>query len=126
MPGRLASPFFCQDPPRRHELFAFGFGFIDFLVRWERVQELHFFDLCKSHLLWVLWPPRQLVKEFYNASFFPRLQVVPRHSWLERTDAQQSVILQLLLQAFQHCRDQLCAAVTGTKLTRTFSSVRNF
>ena len=48
------------------------------------------------------------------------------HSRLERIDAQHFVFLQLLLQAFPHCRDQLSPAVTSTMLTPTFSSVCNF
>ena len=46
------------------QLCAFEFGFTDFLVHWERVQELNLFDLGKSHLLWVQQCSCQLVDEF--------------------------------------------------------------
>ena len=89
------------------------------------MHEFNFCDLCKSHLLWVQRCSRQLDRELFNVSFFSRLQVVSCHSRIERIDAQQPVIRQLFLQAFQHCRDQVCSAVTGTVPTPTFSSVCN-
>ena len=91
----------------------------------KRVQDLDLFDLCKSHLLQIQRCSSQFVKELSSVMFLHLLQVVSRHSWLECIDAQQSVILQLLVQASQHCRDQPSSAVTGTVLTPTFSSVRN-
>ena len=64
MSGRLACPFVRQDPSRQDKLCAFEFGFTDFLVHWEHVQELNLFDLGKSHLFWVQQCSRQLVEEF--------------------------------------------------------------
>ena len=64
MSGRLACPFVRHDPSRQGKPCAFEFGFTDFLVHCERVQELDLFDLSKSHLLWVQQCSRQLVKEF--------------------------------------------------------------
>ena len=109
--GRLASPL-----PSDSSTFSYT---------GKRVQELNLSNLCKPHMPWVQRYSRQLVEEMFSVIFFPRLQVVSRHSCLELTDAQHSVILQLLLQAFQHCRDQHCSAVTCTVLTPAFSSVRN-
>ena len=103
MSGRLACPF-RQDPSRQDN--AFEFGFTDFLVHWERVQELNLFDLSKSHLLWVQQCSRQLVDEFvmwvsYHAC--KSCPVIPGSN--------------ALLQVLQHCRDQLHPVFTSTNLS---------
>ena len=52
----LGISFVRQDPRCRDKLFASGFGFVDFLAHWERVQEINLLDLCKPCLLQIRAP----------------------------------------------------------------------
>ena len=94
------------------------------LCLWVRVHRLsHTLGTCAgTQPLWYLQVSLALGptvlpstrERICNVSFLPRLQFVSRHFGLGRVDAQQSVIVHLLLQALLHCRDQRRPAFTCT------------
>ena len=125
MSGLLGISFVRQDPPCRDKLFASsGFGFIDFLVHWERVQELRIFGTQPPGSLQVIiaLDPTELPsirQRTFRRDFLPTFASrVP--SFLAGTH--RCKVTRLL--AFLHCRDQLSSAVTDTVLAPTFSSAR--
>ena len=96
----------------RDALSASGFGFMNFLAQWERVQEFNIFDLCKDPTV-LLSTGQRTFQRVCLPTFAGRVL-----SFRARTH-----FLQLLLQVCHYFPDQLSSAVIV--LTQTFPNVRN-